>query len=108
MQEPADFAEILAPLEARAGRRLNGGGRELCAQACAENDVGFRACVGEALRRGRENPLGLLVKMIQDGDWRVTAPEPPPPPCPSCSLGGGRHLFDCELGPGSRNREAAA
>ena len=78
MQEPNAFAEIVARVEVVIGRRLNGPGRLLCLRAFEENEHGFVACVNEALRRGRENPLGLLVKMVRDGDWNVPPPETTP------------------------------
>jgi len=71
----ASFDETVARLENVVGRRLNGSGRALCLEAFNENERGFRACVDEALRRGQTNPLGLLMRMVRDGDWNV----PPSP-----------------------------
>jgi hypothetical protein len=78
MQEPAAFAETVAKLEYGAGRRLSGPYRAVCLQAFEQNERGFRACVEAALQRAKQNPVGLLVKMVRDGDWNV--PEPPPAP----------------------------
>jgi hypothetical protein len=100
MHEPTAFTEIVATLEVDNGRRLNGSGRELCLRAFTQNQVGFAACVNEALRRGRHNSLGLLVRMVRDGDWNVPQPEPPsspssPPPPPEPVRGRGV-CFVCE------------
>ena len=73
-----DFDDIVAKLEYGAGRKLSGPYREACLQAFQENERGFRACVDEALRRAKQNPVGLLVKMVQDRDWDVPAPERDP------------------------------
>jgi hypothetical protein len=98
MQEPDSFAEIVAPLEVSIGRRLNGSGRILCLRAFEENAHGFAACAGEALRRGRENPLGLLVKMVRDGDWNVPPPQAAPSPIngSGCTHGSCRDLRVCK------------
>jgi hypothetical protein len=97
MQEPAAFAEIVAPLEVRTGRRLNGPGRLQCLRAFKENEYGFGACATDALRRGRENPLGLLVKMVRDRDWNVPPPEGAPSPVneSGCTHEGCRGLAHC-------------
>jgi hypothetical protein len=91
MHEPAEFAEIVASLEASNGRRLNGSARELCLQAFEQNAFGFAACVSEAGRRGTTNSIGLLVRMVRDGDWDVPALESPraPPPSPEPVRGRG-------------------
>jgi hypothetical protein len=79
MHEPAEFVEIVGELEVSVGRRLNGPGRKLCLLAFEENERGFHACALEALRRGRTNPLGLLVKMVKQRDWDVRMLEPEAP-----------------------------
>jgi hypothetical protein len=62
----SSFDEIVAPLEAGT-ERLNGSGRGACLAAFNENPEGFARIAGEALERGR-NPLGLLCRMVRDGD----------------------------------------
>jgi hypothetical protein len=44
--------------------------RELAFAALRENDDGVRACYEEACKRGT-NPLGLFLRMIEDGEHRV-------------------------------------
>ena len=71
--EADEFAEALAPLESKQGRRLAGTYRDLCAAAYEENPDGFRLVANDALERGFR-PLGLLVKMVREGDHRASAP----------------------------------
>ena len=78
-----EFVALLAPLEAKAGRRLNGAGRGWCVRAFTENPAGFAACARDALERAELSPLGLIVRMVRDGDHRVTPPPPPPPSPPA-------------------------
>jgi hypothetical protein len=92
----ASFAAIVAPLE--AGREpLNGSGRQACLAAFDESPEGFERIAGEALERGRMNPLGLLCRMVRDRDHlkdgrparREPASSGPPAPrkssrCSSC------------------------
>lgn len=68
-----EFDAILAPLEARAGRRLNGRGRAACWRAYLEALDGFLGCAADALERGTK-PLGLLVRMVEDGDHLLDVP----------------------------------
>jgi hypothetical protein len=68
-----EFEAILAPLEAEAGKRLNGAGRRWCRQAFTENREGLARCAADALERAH-NPVGLLVRMIRDGDHLLPAP----------------------------------
>ena len=89
-----EFVELLAPLEARAGRRLNGAGRGWCLRAFTENPAGFAACVRDALERAELSPLGLLVRMVRDGDHRLTTP-PPPASRPGCDHDTCRGLQRC-------------
>jgi hypothetical protein len=94
------FAAILAPLEAKAGKRLTGAGRVWCWRALTENEEGFARCAEDVLERARGNPVALLCRVVRDGDHRLTAPPPPappPPPCPECGVGRGHHTADCEL-----------
>jgi hypothetical protein len=125
MHAAAGFDAIIEPLEVSAGKPLNGRGRQVCLAGYEENPEGFRLVAGEAQARAARNALGLLVRMVLDGDHRIPpgrleairlghakvnggrAPRPvvlrfpqsappPPPACPSCGTGGGRHLVDCE------------
>jgi hypothetical protein len=64
----APFAEIVAPLEAVAGKRLDGSGLQACLVAFDESPEGFKRTAEGALDRGQVNPLGLLIKMVRDGD----------------------------------------
>jgi hypothetical protein len=113
--DAAEFAEIVEPLERLSGK-LNGPGRSDCIRAFAENRAGFRVCATQALatslRRGYHSPLGLLVKMVREGQHEVSASGGTAngrrPPCPECERGGGYHLPDCSLDPGSRNRQESA
>ncbi len=67
----ADFDALVVPLERQVGRPLSGPNRTKCLHAHAENPDGFRRLVDEAGHRGRVNPLGLLVRMVLDGDYRM-------------------------------------
>jgi hypothetical protein len=107
-----NFAATLAPLIEQAGRPLSGPGLALCVRAFAENPEGFQRVVEDLHRRRRvRSPLGLLIRMIRDGDHRL--PVPPPSTngnsrdadydptmivdiCPSCRIGGGLHVDGCE------------
>src|SRR5207249_9390877 len=64
----ASFDAIVAPLEAAAGKRLNGAGLPACRAAFNENPEGFERVAGRALERASSNPLGLLIRMVRDGD----------------------------------------
>lgn len=81
----------MAPLERRSGQALVGQGRSDCIRAFEENPEGFRSCAARALRKGK-SPLGLLVKMVQQGQHRIPAAATV---CPSCETGGGRHVNGC-------------
>ena len=72
----AEFAEVLAPLEAEAQARLKGWGRKKCLAAFTAHPDAFRNCANEALERGR-NPIGLLVQMVSDSDCDAPAPAAP-------------------------------
>jgi hypothetical protein len=78
----ASFDAIVAPLEAAAGKRLNGSGRTACLAAFDESPEGFERIAGKALERAQVNPLGLLIKMVRDGDHleesRPATPREPP------------------------------
>jgi hypothetical protein len=118
-REPREFREIIEPLELAAGSRLRGKSRRLVRSAFYENVEGLRQIAAECLADG-DNPLGLLVFKVKDdhhlddlpalearGD-RPRAVGSARPPCPTCRIGGGRHLADCERALRSRNgREAA-
>jgi hypothetical protein len=79
----ADFAAIIEPLEVRAGKRLNGPGLRRCRAAYDENPDGFRLVAHDALERAVVNPLGLLVRMVRDGDHLL---EPPPYPADGLTI----------------------
>jgi len=77
------FEELIAPLEEKACRRLNGPGLIECRAAFAEHPEGFRRCTERALAKAdRYDPVGVLVRMVRDGDClvrqreRVAAPTP--------------------------------
>jgi hypothetical protein len=118
MHAAASFDAIIEPLEVSAGKPLIGRGRQVCLAAYEENPEGFRLIAEEARVRAARNELGLLVRMVLDGDHRIPpgrieairlghaklngrraprpiVPSPPPPPCPSCGTGGGEHVADC-------------
>jgi len=72
----ASFDATVAPLEAKAGKRLHGYGRRLCAAAFQRSPEGVERCVGELLARAdTTTPLGLLVHMVREGD-HLRAPAP--------------------------------
>jgi hypothetical protein len=92
-----DFSAVIDPLEAAAGRALNGTGRGKCLAAFKENPERFNLLCQDALNRGR-NPLALLVRMVFDGDHTRPLPPPKPapaPPCPDCGVGADLHAADC-------------
>jgi hypothetical protein len=70
-----EFSALVSQLESQAAKRLNGPGRSSCLRAFTDNPDGFARCVEEALARGRHSPLGLLVRMVRDGDHQLSAPE---------------------------------
>ena len=78
------FAAIIAPLELLAANggppeAFNGPGRAEALAAFRESPDGFRACVLKALQRAQsgksQKPLGLLVRMVRDGDHRAAPPD---------------------------------
>lgn len=72
----SDFDGLIAPLERKARQGLSGPGRSTCRAAFAENAEGFIACCERVLERtNSSSPLGLLVRMVRDGDHRVPAVE---------------------------------
>jgi hypothetical protein len=66
--ESAAFDEVVAPLEAAAGKPLNGPGREVCLAAFRRAPDRFADAAADAAMRARANPLGLLIKMVESGD----------------------------------------
>jgi hypothetical protein len=86
--QQASFEEIVAPLEAQAGRRLHGWGRQKCRAAWEEDPHGFLELAVDALARGR-NPLALLVQMVRAGDLVNGEANPELATCPDC--GGAIH-----------------
>jgi hypothetical protein len=71
------FREIIAPLEERAGKPLNGPGLRRCQRAFQENPRSFVRLATEALERGTRNCLGLLITMVKDGEERWESSESP-------------------------------
>jgi len=78
-----DFAQSIGELEFQAGRfgprrRLTGRGLEMCRAAHEENPEGFDRLVWDVIARieegGVRSPLGLLVRMVADGDHRLELP----------------------------------
>jgi hypothetical protein len=67
----AELATVVAPLERAARQPLSGPNRALCQAALDECPLGFPICAERALRRARTSPLGLLVRMVRDGDHRL-------------------------------------
>lgn len=72
--DEAKFKAVIAPLEYEAGKALAGGGRESCLAAFFEKPLGFAICAEDALNRATVNPLGLLIRMVRDGDHRRRDP----------------------------------
>jgi len=69
---------VVAPLERRSRKALDGDGLDDCLAAFAENAEGFAWRADAALARTKyKNSLGLLVKMVRAGEHRV------PPAAPS-------------------------
>jgi hypothetical protein len=71
--DPADgprFAKLIEPLELATlpVRRLEGVNRRRCYRAFRSNPEAFESMCADALRRGRRNPVGLLCRMVLDGD----------------------------------------
>ena len=66
--EPPEFVALVGELEAAAGKRLRNPGRERCLRAFGESPDGFARTALSAKRRARTSPLGLLCKMVEDGE----------------------------------------
>src|SRR5579862_4774015 len=64
------FDAVIAPLERHAGQRLNGRNRVLLQEAHLSHREGFERCASKAMRISSSSPIGLLVKMVKDGDHR--------------------------------------
>jgi hypothetical protein len=67
----AGFDAIIEPLEVSAGKPLYGRGRQVCLVGYEENPEGFRLIAEDAQARATRNALGLLVRMVLDGDHRL-------------------------------------
>jgi hypothetical protein len=67
----AAFERTVKPLEQALGKPLNGPGRQKCLRAFKENPEVFERLADDALTRGRVNPLGLLIRMVEAGDHRL-------------------------------------
>jgi hypothetical protein len=99
------FAAAIEPLEARVGRRMNGPGRASCVRAFTREPERVSSVIAEVLSRLEgvgfsdiRSPLGLVVKMVADGDdYRTPEGEAKlgAGPCPLCEVGGGAHAIDC-------------
>ena len=68
-----EFSALIAPLEARASKPLGEPGRQKCLAAFYESPEGFRRLADEAWKRGKTNPIGLLVHMVGCGEHRGPA-----------------------------------
>ena len=66
--EQARFASLVAPLERAARRDLGEPSRGLCHAAFVANPGGFADICAAAVSRAKSNPVGLLVRMVRDGD----------------------------------------
>jgi hypothetical protein len=117
----SEFDPLVAPLEAMGDengpKRLNGPGLGWCVDAFNVNPDGFAVCCARALEAGgsgySRSPLGLLCRMVRDGEHRITTTHgrrprdarprtrsgrvKPLPPCPECGVGGreDEHATDC-------------
>ena len=69
----SEFAQLVAPLEKRAGKPLGEPGRQKCFSAFFECPEGFRRLVADAERRGTRNAVGLLIRMVEVGEHREVA-----------------------------------
>ena len=69
-EDESEFASIVRPLEDRYGRPLTGHGRLKCHRAFQENPESFRRLAERALEQAHRNPVGLLIKMVRDGEHR--------------------------------------
>lgn len=96
-----ELAAIVAPLELASRKALTGPGGFICSRGFAENPNGFEAAAARALTKyqlGKSyDPLGLLVKMIRDGEHRI--PDDPALSRRSfeCPTPGCGRRFDTEL-----------
>jgi hypothetical protein len=68
-----EFSSLVGPLESLAGRPLGEPGRQKCLTAFCESPDGFRRLVADAERRGKTNPIGLLLTMVAAGEHREVA-----------------------------------
>lgn len=72
-----EFRSIVGPLELRLGRPLAGVGLRKCLRAFAMRPAEFRRLAEDALARGSRNPVGLLVRMVEEGDHLRELPAEP-------------------------------
>lgn len=68
-----EFAEVIAPLERAAGRRLAGKHRRICLEAFRRYPEGVREVSAGALADATKNPIGLFFWRIQQG-WHELEP----------------------------------
>jgi hypothetical protein len=66
-----EFAGLIAPLEAKTGKPLGEPGRSKAFRAFYESPEGFRRLADDAERRGTQNPIGLLIRMVEAGEHRL-------------------------------------
>jgi hypothetical protein len=72
--EPHRFTRLVAVLEAQASSRLKSPARELCLAAYQSAPEGFEVPVKRARDKARSNPVGLLIRMVQEGKHLIVAP----------------------------------
>jgi hypothetical protein len=66
-----EFAKLVSPLEVRARKPLGEPGRRKCFAAFFESREGFARLVVEAEKRGKTNPIGLLIRMVEASEHRL-------------------------------------
>lgn len=70
MHASTAFDAVVAPLERATGQGLLGQNRTMLFEAFQDRRDGFARCAAKALGRAHTNPIGLLVKMVKDGEHR--------------------------------------
>lgn len=74
-KEPRDFVELVAPLERAARKRLRGDARDRCLAAFRAAPEEVRILADDALGRAHTNPIGLLIRMVDDGEHLLSEEE---------------------------------
>jgi hypothetical protein len=72
--EPERFTQLVAGLEALVRSRLKSPARELCLEAYEAAPEGFEILVQRAREKARTNPVGLLIRMVQEREHLIAAP----------------------------------